>query len=299
MSPSELLEISKNTFTVAFHKFVLLSRGRENDLFCFLEGMDSQYYSSRVRQFVRKNYHPISCGNKSSVLRTYALFRNASIYSDISKAFFVDRDFDECINNPDIYETPCYSVENLYVNEETLKEILKNEFGLLESDIEYTQIVDLFNVEIDQFSKESLLFNAWYATLKREKVKKMFKTTGVNLDEKIPKEFLFLKIGAIKSDYDLKKIKEYFPEAIEVNQADLELTIQVLLKNDLSKCLRGKFQMWFFYTFLQFIINDANNIKSIIKKKTKFKIEKALIHSQLSQYAQTPDCLVNYLQQFN
>ena len=39
----------------------------------------------------------------------------ASDHSAHKLAFFVDKDFDESINRPGLYETECYSIENYYV----------------------------------------------------------------------------------------------------------------------------------------------------------------------------------------
>lgn len=295
MNPDELLKISKNTSTVAFHKFVLLSNGRENELFCFFEGVDCQYYSLRIKQYANENYHPIVCGNKDTVLKTYKLINEQEIYKDYKKAFFVDSDFDESIDNPEIYETPCYSIENLYANKNTLSEILKSEFALLETDSEYDTILKLFESEFELFNEKTLFFNAWYAALKKSKRMNGLKSTGVNLDEKLPKEFFCLKIGNINSNYDFEKIKQKFPDSIAITVEEVNETLNELRNSSLPFKLRGKFQIWFFYEFIQFIINDANNTKRIIKKKTKFKVDKSLILSQISQYAITPECLKLYL----
>src|SRR5437763_6662955 len=112
MRVPELIQIVNNSSTVAFHKFVLLSNGRENDLFCFFEGIDSHYYSFRIKQIARRNYHPIVCGNKKSVLETFKKLNSNPIYDKYKKAYFIDRDFDEKNSENKIYETPTYSIEN-------------------------------------------------------------------------------------------------------------------------------------------------------------------------------------------
>lgn len=298
MKPEELLRLAANSPAVAFHKFVILCKERESDLFCFFEGRDSQYYSNRIKAIVQRRYHPISCGNKKTVLETYKWLSGHVNYTKYLKAYFVDRDFDPEISNEKIYVTPCYSIENFYVNEECLSEILKNEFGLTEADSEYDQIIELFRSELVKHNQSTALFNAWYATLKSIKHRDNLKTTGVNLDDKLPKDFVCLKIGSIASNYDLSRIKEHFPDAIEVSE------IEVLAKRDelLSGCtadkLRGKFQLAFFYEFLHFLIEDANKRKKLLKSKTKFNFDKANIFTQLSQYATTPSCLVKYLKTY-
>lgn len=298
MNPEELLEITSKTPTVAFHKFVLLSKGRFNDLFCFFEGKDCQYYSLRIKQYVRRNYHPISCGNKNTVLETFMLFESSSDYKNHRKAFFVDTDFDVKINNSNIYETPCYSVENLYANGQVLSEILKNEFGLCEEDKEFKILMGIFEENQNAFNNYTLLFNGWYAALKDKKRREGLRSTKVNLDDKLPKNFIVLKIGFISSRYDLQRIKEFFPDAINVTEDEVNRSIEELKKSDLNFNLRGKYQLWFFCSFLQFIINDANKEKHILSKTTKFNADRGHMISNLSQYALTPDCLIEYLSHF-
>lgn len=299
MNPTELLELAKSTPTVAFHKFVLLSRGKTNDLFCFFEGKDCQYYSLRIKQIVKRNYHPISCGNKKTVLQTYNLFKNSEEYKSHLKAFFIDRDFDESIADSNVFETPCYSVENFYVNEYTISEVLKNEFLLTEADKEFETILNLFKRENEIFNNETLLFNSWYSALKTKKRKESLKSTNVSLDEKLPKNFICIRIGEIKSQYDLNLIKSTFPEAIEVSDIEVNQEMEKLRCDDLNTMLRGKFQMWFLYNFLQFLIEDANSKNTILKAKTKYRADKPNLCSNLSQYAFTPDCLIEYLSKFN
>lgn len=299
MNPIELLELTQVTPTVAFHKFVLLSRGKSNDFFCFFEGKDSQYYSSRIKQIVQRSYHPISCGNKKAVLQTYNLFKSSDDYKSYRKAFFIDKDFDESITDSNVYETPCYSVENFYVNEYTISEVLKNEFLLTEADEEFRIALSLFRKENEVFNRETLLFNSWYSALKAKKRKEKLESTNVSLDEKLPKNFICVRIGKITSNYDLNMIKNTFPQAIEVSELEVNVEMKRLLSSDLNAMLRGKFQMWFLFNFLQFLIEDANLHNTILKIKTKFRVDKSNLCSNLSQYAYTPACLINYLSHFN
>lgn len=299
MKPEDLLRKAENSSAVAFHKFVLLCKeDRKHDLFCFFEGRDSQYYNSRIKFITTRNYHPISCGNKKSVLETYYQIKKSSTYSKYLKAYFVDRDFDPILANNDIYETPCYSVENFYVNSSCMSEILKNEFLLTEADNEYDSIMYLFNSELNKYNQSTILFNAWYAALKHKKNVENLKTTGVCLEEKLPKNFICLKIGSIISDYDFNKIKETFPEAIVITEEEIEVKRKDLLNGDISFKLRGKFQFTFLYEFLRYLIEDANKLKTILKRKTKFNADKASLRTQLSQYAITPKNLKEYLEKY-
>ena len=120
MKPEDLLNIAKGNPAVAYHTFVLLQKENTNDLFCFLEGNDSEYYYPRLKGYFKGKHHPIKCGNKKGVLETYELVKRN--YSNIKTSFFIDNDFDDKINNSEIYETPCYSIENFYTSKEYIRQ---------------------------------------------------------------------------------------------------------------------------------------------------------------------------------
>lgn len=302
MNVDEIIKETRKSHVVAFHQFVLLTKGNGSDLFCFFEGYDSPYYSLRIRNNIKGNYHPIICGSKKSVIELWRLIRSNPIYSKYKCGFFVDHDFDITIKSscPGIYETPCYSVENFYVTQYTLIEILKNEFHLMETDQEFQDALKFFNANKDVFHSSTLLFNAWYACLK-SKSNELGIKPNVSLDEKLPKDFMILQIGSIQSNYNLERIIKYFPNAIEIKEDEIDTKIKENESKDPSSWQRGKFEIWFFYEFLRYLISDANipSNRKILKRRTKFSIDKAQILSQLSQYALTPKCLTDYLTALN
>ena len=56
------------------------------------------------------------------------------MYEKVCTMFFVDRDYDFSQKqiDEDLFVTPCYSIENLYVQRECFVNILQSEFGLNE-----------------------------------------------------------------------------------------------------------------------------------------------------------------------
>ncbi len=292
MKPEDLLKKSRNSSVVAFHRFVLLHREYKTDLFCFYEGKDSHYYFPRINANFGENHHPIICGNKKSVIHTYESINNK--YPDFKTAFFIDKDFDEEIYENDIYNTPCYSIENLYCTQTVLKRILKNEFMLKETDSEFTEIIDLFNENQKEHHRATSLFNVWYSTAK-EKARLNNLQLNISLNDKFPKDFVTIKIGEIKSDYNLTKIKEKFPDAIEINENEIKESMKDFYTIPPTKKHRGKYEIEFLIIFLKYLIEDCNKNKNILKKKTTFNIDKSLILTQLSQYSETPECLIEYI----
>jgi len=163
MTYIEQLRLSKDKAQVAFQEFALSTRKYPNHLFCFFEGKDNPYYVPRIKRFTSL-YQPIKCGNRDSVLKIHTLISNRLEYSSYKKAFFIDRDFNKPLeqSNPPFFETPCYSIENLYVSVDVFKEILVNEFHLSEfSDSNIVEVyISLYHERQNEFHDAVCLFNS-------------------------------------------------------------------------------------------------------------------------------------------
>ncbi|MDB9153270.1 DUF4435 domain-containing protein [Parabacteroides distasonis] len=291
----KLIKEKEEAISVVFHRFILLKDTYSDAFFYFVEGKDAPYYTYRVRTIVNsKDCIPIKCGNKEKTIKIHKILSSNPLYDKYKKAYFVDKDFDDNSKlSLDIYVTPCYSIENLYSTEKVLSEILKCEFDILPSDREYSSILQLFHKEQSKFHNATILFNAWYACIKSKNM-----PIGVCLDEKFPKKFLTLKINNITYSYDIESIKSKYTEAPIISNNEIEI-MKERLKSDLCFNLRGKYEIQFFYEFIKYLINDANEKgkQVYVKEKTKLNLDKAQILSQLSQYAITPECLMHYIQQ--
>ncbi len=281
--------------SVAWQKFILLKTKKTNDLFCFYEGKDGPYYFNRIQNNYGE-HHPITCGRKSNVLKLHEKF-TTQYNNSIKASFFVDSDFDEKHNKDFLYETPCYSVENFYTSKKVLVAILKNEFLLTEEDEEFHNVISEFESNQKDFHNATLLLNSWYACIKR-KSNSIGESANASLSEQPPKDFIIIKIGEISSNYDFNKIKERFPESFQITEEEVIETQKEFELVEKNKYFRGKYEVEFIYKFLLHLIEDANVNKRLLKKKTNFKIERAQILSQLSQYAETPPCLIKHISNY-
>lgn len=293
MNDVDVLVHEKNeAVSVPYMQFMLLV-GEKGDsaFYYFVEGYDAPYYQHRIRNVCELELIPIRCNGKSKVLDVYSLV-NTDSYAMYKKAFFVDSDFDDNSHiSEDVYVTPCYSVENFYVTSNVLSEILKCEFGVLPTDGEFKEIINLFVRECEAFHNAIGEFNAWYACMKSSKC-----ADGISLDDSVPSEFVRLEIERIEKKYDLHKIQDKFAKDKPVSDADVSKML-IVLSNKPECSFRGKYEMQFFCKFLNFIIDDANHKRrrKYIKRKIKFQINRGLALSQLSHYADTPPCLSSYL----
>ena len=298
MSPEELIEKKKKSESVAYHKFVLISnKYGDSVLYCFFEGKDdSKYYISRIRRHFNES-QPIVCNNKKNVISVFQRIHKDAHYSQYYLAFFIDRDFDEPNNISEIYETPCYSIENLYCSEEFFSRVLKNELHVGVYDPYYDIAVKFFKDCQREFHDSILLFNAWYYCL-RDQCRKNKMNTNVYLNNKMPGDFIEFNFDSgINAKYNICSIKALFPDSLDVSELHIDQVHDKLSSCDLSMVLRGKYELEFIKMLLRFLIEDANdkNKQNIIPHRTSFNFQDDLFISQLAQYADTPECLEEYL----
>jgi Protein of unknown function (DUF4435) len=305
MTYIEELRQSKNKAQVAFTEFAQSTRKFSAHLFCFFEGKDNAYYVPRIKRYTDK-YHPIKCGGRDKVLETYRIITNRPEYEKYRKAFFIDRDFNEPLSpkNPPVFETPCYSIENLYVSPDVFKEILTNEFHL--SEVSDQQAFDLcvsFFIDRQQeFHSAVCLFNAWYACLVEIR-NATGKQTGVNLDDKLPKGFIDFTLQSVSANYDFEKIKHKFPDSTDIEQEVLDTKIIAFQNCESNKVFRGKYEIQFLIKFIQLLLQDANSTKTILKSKINFAFGDASgINNEqainiFEGYAETPQSLIEYLKE--
>ncbi|MDR1973660.1 MAG: DUF4435 domain-containing protein [Bacteroidales bacterium] len=301
------LRKSRNKPQVAFQEFALSVGMHPNHLFCFFEGKDNPYYVPRIKS-VTENYHPVICGNKAAVLGVYALIVDKQEYNKYKLGFFIDRDFNKSIGvkTPPIFETPCYSIENLYVSVDVFKEILINEFQLSEANdkLLFESLVELYEKRQKEFHDAVLLFNSWYACLIEKKEDENLGTIGINLDNKLPQDFIDISLQEITSNYDLNKIKEKFPNAIEIDESILNAKIDFFKSVEQHKVFRGKYEMEFLLQMIKKILLDSYTSHNKISKKISFSFGdgSSLSQKQLlnifSACAETPQELIDYLRNF-
>ncbi|MDR3246568.1 MAG: DUF4435 domain-containing protein [Prevotellaceae bacterium] len=218
------LRKSKDKPQVAFHEFALSTGTHRKHLFCFFEGKDNSYYIPRIKGFTN-DYYPVKCGNKDAVLTVYALVVDKSEYNKYKSGFFIDRDFDQPVGDkqPPIFETPCYSIENLYVSLNVFRDILTNEFHLSEvSDKQiFEDLLNLYETRQKEFHSAILLLNAWYACLIEKREREAIET-GAMLNKLKFNEIVTIKLNSVSQNYDIKKLNDIFPNAVEIDETVLK-----------------------------------------------------------------------------
>ncbi|MEA5577943.1 DUF4435 domain-containing protein [Anabaena sp. UHCC 0451] len=125
--------------------------------------------------------------------------------------------------------------------------------------------------------------------------------TGVDLEAKLPKDFIDFTLQSVSAKYDFEKIKQTFPDALEVSEDVLNTKLAEFTICNQCKVFRGKYEMQFIVSIIEMILQDSSNAKKYIKEKIKFTFGEKLSNDQaisiFSVYAETPETLHNYLTQ--
>lgn len=292
----EQMRKERGTYEAIYIQFVNSKKYFETYAFCFYEGEDGKYYNSRIRQKFGDKFLTYTVGNKKEVLKLFKRITSTNLYDDVCTMFFVDRDYDLSLSGKSekLFETPCYSIENFYVQRECLKKILQSEFGLNEIDNDFQKSLADFEQRERDFNNEILEFNS-LVYLRRKK-----SDSNSNCSFGSIKTSHMLKVNvnkvekATKYDETINDIKEKLQfEEKEIEKAKEELKA----KGDFSVNFRGKNQLDFFVEFIR-------GLKKLNEDGEYFEIKHNNIHinvtsnrlSELSQYAVTPPILEEFLE---
>jgi len=287
---------AKKLEVVGYHKFLKkYIKNRENPI-CFVEGDDEKYYYLRVRLRC-DNKEPvfIRCGNKQGVLNTFSQINGKYQFNNLRLFYFVDVDFDPRINNSLIYETNYHSIENLYTSVEVVEKIFRNEFMLNEDDEEFVTALSLYIERQLEFHRAILLLNAWISC------QQDLRNSGVigsklKLKEKKLSDFVTINLDGIVAKYDISSFESMFPEAFKIENDVLARKIVEFEEKNLQQILRGKYEVEFLKKFLDLVKEDLGKETPIyFKARKRVSINFQDVISQFANYADTSECLFNYI----
>lgn len=266
-------------------------------IFLFFEGKDDfKYYWGRLSGFIgQQSYETYVCRSKKNVLQLYDMIHNQTQQKKNEKiCYFVDNDFEKgSLQNQDIYVTPTYSIENLYVSSNAIKNMLKGEWGLSgemsEDDKKDLEIViDYLIGKRDEIIDSIIYVNAWYSL--------QYNKSKVGMP--YPKLSAIKEYKVIRNIKDKTILESMVSNSINVSNEDIENEIKYLRINP-EKKIRGKyFEQTMPYYFMKVFedSNKKNNRKMFSKKRrVNINIGQDNMVSILSQYADTPINLSTYI----
>ena len=273
-------------------------------LFVFTEAEDDcRYYIERIKEYTNfkddEYIVKFPCSGKKAVLDTMKKIQEDKKNKVIKKCFFIDMDFDERqVENEELYETPCYAIENFYISNKVFGKILCHEFMMNTDDDDYKKCMKDYSIRKSEFHKETLLFNAWCACGK-EACGKEQKYDLCLSGFSIKKFFKHITLETIETtnEINLETIKEKFPKInLEINDEKLNKKSKLLKKNP-EYYFRGKFELEFLKSILNFLANKNTSdlyLKNQISKNKNIQD----ILSRYSKHADTPRCLVDFLEKY-
>ncbi len=297
---------SINRSPVKYLEFTRIFSKKPKAAICFFEGEDIKYYGIRIQNFSNKcEWFPIECKGKKDVLDLYHSIRQHIEYKKANVLFFIDKDFDEPINikNKYIYETPCYSIENFYVTVACFSRILESEFKLTEfcdSSECYFNCMKNFISRQKQFHRSVKYLNSWIKTHRKNKSGSL-KSKKLNLNNVSINNLVTISLNGITKKYKNKNLSTLFESTLKLSNEEINIARDSFDNNNLAYEFRGKYEAEFMRIFLIKLSEDRNNAKPKFfreKGNVKLNISAKNFLSDLSQYAETPDCLIIFLKRF-
>lgn len=291
------LRDKRQTANAVYMKFTEDWNDYTNYVFCFFEGEDAKYYNTRIKRYFAERFMTYTVGNKKEVIKLLRKLESDSLYEQVIKMFFVDRDADESLAgiSSDLYETPCYSIENLYAQKECFEDIIQSEFGINRANKDFNKCVADFENRFIEFMEGMEEYNA-LIKLRRQK-------SDANSDVKFgdikTTHLLNITIDGITKSHRYQEKIDNIKFVIGVTSEEVQKSV-LELRNDgnAEMCYRGKNQLDFFCAFLKLLkeLNDKGNYFSEKYNCVKLNLTSNRL-SELSQYALTPKCLEKFLQE--
>lgn len=281
--------------SAAFMEFTSRRKYHEEYAFCFYEGEDGKYYNDRIRKTIGPNFFHIIAQNKQKVLKVMNIIKSKQEYQNVNVMFFVDRDMEfdmDEYKEKDLYVTPCYSIENLYVNEESIGMILETEFSLNIDDEDYKKYKQKFAELYNDFCDFMLEFNA-LVLIRKEKNLNCEKVNigGIKTNDLVN---IDIKNGLSKGTKYDSKINELKEKLSATNEEIISAKNRLLEYGEKSNTFRGKNQFDFMTKFIEQLCNRKKELFNPVPNSINL-IPNNNRLSTYSRYARTPKCLEMFL----
>ncbi len=306
MASLESLRSGRDSYAVKWREFLRVFTRNPDALICVFEGQDAKYYGPRIDLIAHPvAWEAIDSGGKSVVLKLRELITTNSAYSIAKIAYFLDRDFDPPESHPsssNVYVTPCYSIENLYVSEPVMRRILRDEFGFREDSVidnDFKNCLAMFADRFREFLDAVAPLNGWISIHRRNERSGTFRK--LNLQNLKLSTLIQIELNKVTPIYTIFDLETAMPDSLRLTDADVAAELATFDANQRSYTFRGKFQIEFFRVFVSKLRNDCSSScpTCIPKKRSVAFTVGGNILSEVSSYAETPECLRKFLAALN
>jgi len=291
--------------TSVYTKFALdYSPQKTDTVYCFVEGNeDIKYYGFRLKSSLACEVKHYICRGRDTVEKVYEMISDKDEYIGAKQACFIDKDYSKSTSTNCLYVTPCYSIENLYTSNQALIEILRSEFSMADNHPDFIKTLYIYEDLKKKFHDELTYLNAWLACQYDYRIQNNIKTR-LCIDETLKKHMrsiIRVDMTGIKTFSDLQEkesLMNLFPNAPIIDEDTIASMLASFDGQELGKLYRGKFELCFFVQFINRVKEQLCSKNSTIfseRHKCTLSVEPANAISALTQYADTPKCLVNFI----
>ena len=303
MSRVQILKDSRQSSSVKFLEFTRVVS--KNKVAIMFEGEDAKYYSIRINSILPDlEWASINCGGKKNVIQLRKDIRNHPNYYNAPCLFFIDSDFDnneEIANLTDVYLTPCYSIENLYFTENAFIRIMDSEFkssATNERSGDFESALYTYRKIKEEYLSAISGFNYLIKEIRR--IENEGSSTGkLYINDLSLNKLVKISLDQVDKIYDENQPENIFPKMASDLDINLSNSKDYFSNISLELWFRGKQHLEFFRNFLVHLINDINSKteRKVFSTKGKVKLNLTTDNcvSDLSQYADTPPCLITFL----
>lgn len=287
----EQMRKERNTAQAVYLKFINNRKDYGTHIFCFYEEETGRYYDSRIRRKLGNAIYVFAVRSRKEVLEL--LDRISLLDEDVCTLFFVNRCYGISKNHEKLFVTPCYSIENLYVQRECFVNILRLEFGLGEEDYDFKKCLQDFSSREEEFNDQILELNS--LAYLGEKLTSNYK---ILFDSIETTSIVKVEVNKISKTDQYDKILNDIKEKLQVKDEEIEKAKNELSsKGNYTQNFRGKNELDFFVEFVK-DLKRLNNVGGYFSQK----YSNVHIHLKpdylngLSKYSITPPILEEFLE---
>lgn len=304
MGTADLLRLERNGRTVPLSRFYTdFKKDSSKVCYGFVEGKDDpSYYRTLIKQKIAPDcfifLYPSD--GKEVVKYVFEEIRNRNYPID-KIVYFMDRDLSciindaNIINDPYVYITDNYSIENDILSSDTLESVMQDLLGFCATpmgDIE--KVKKLYDEQLLDFETKMLPIMANIVLWKRNNTKP---ANYKNL--KVKDMFIVLNGQLLQKVSDDKKIEILYKQSevdySKYNKDDVDSVITELQKKSIiNKVVRGKYMAVFFVLFCNSIYNDCSAI-GVTKTNKGRTLNENDIMETIAPRARAPQSLLDFV----
>lgn len=290
----DLVELYRKKSRLGLDHKIRLFLKKEEDVYCFVEGKDSEYYYPKIQAHTEKKISFFDSNGRENVIRIHDIIQKIKKFSNYKILYFIDKDFNADVISEAIYQTPCYSIENLYVHKSVVSSILEYSWHIEKEDIE--KAIALYEAAQNKYHLHALEINTFIKLQKRlSKEKKQsinLNLNNINLDHVYK-----INLEKVEKKIELSQLVLRFDEIIEYEDTQFQNTQQTFTERNYCYEFRGKNELFFLKKYLERLKEELGKktISEYFSKRYKITGQVDEIMSTYSQYAEYPECMKFYI----